>query len=151
LIYKLIIRPFLFLFDAEKVHDFTFLCLRYFIRLIYNPYNSKLETNLFGIDFPNPVGLAAGLDKNARLVSEFSSLGFGFVEIGTVTPFPQKGNPKKRLFRIVDQEAIINRMGFNNDGVKKIAKRLRKKGKIIVGGNIGKNKNTTFERKLTKH
>jgi dihydroorotate dehydrogenase len=100
---------------------------------------------LFGIDFPNPVGLAAGLDKNARLVKEFSSLGFGFVEIGTVTPLPQKGNPKKRLFRIVDQEAIINRMGFNNDGVKKIAKRLRKKGKIIVGGNIGKNKNTTFE------
>jgi dihydroorotate dehydrogenase len=91
------------------------------------------------------VGLAAGLDKNARLVNEFSSLGFGFVEIGTVTPLPQKGNPKKRLFRIVDQEAIINRMGFNNDGVKKIAKRLRKKGKIIVGGNIGKNKNTTFE------
>jgi dihydroorotate dehydrogenase len=100
---------------------------------------------LFGIDFPNPVGLAAGLDKNARLVKEFSSLGFGFVEIGTVTALPQKGNPKKRLFRIVDQEAIINRMGFNNDGVKKIAKRLRKKGKIIVGGNIGKNKNTTFE------
>jgi dihydroorotate dehydrogenase len=100
---------------------------------------------LFGIDFPNPVGLAAGLDKNARLVKEFSSLGFGFVEIGTVTALPQKGNPKKRLFRIVDQEAIINRMGFNNDGVKKIAKRLRKKGKVIVGGNIGKNKNTTFE------
>jgi dihydroorotate dehydrogenase len=119
--------------------------LFYFIRFIYRPYNNKLETNLFGIDFPNPVGLAAGLDKNARLVKEFSSLGFGFVEIGTVTALPQKGNPKKRLFRIVDQEAIINRMGFNNDGVKKIAKRLRKKGKIIVGGNIGKNKNTTFE------
>jgi len=91
------------------------------------------------------------LDKNARLVSEFSSLGFGFVEIGTVTPFPQKGNPKKRLFRIVDQEAIINRMGFNNDGVKKIAKRLRKKGKIIVGGNIGKNKNTTFENTVSDY
>jgi len=106
---------------------------------------------LFGIDFPNPVGLAAGLDKNARLVNEFSSLGFGFVEIGTVTPLPQKGNPKKRLFRIVDQEAIINRMGFNNDGVKKIAKRLRKKGKIIVGGNIGKNKNTTFENTVSDY
>jgi dihydroorotate dehydrogenase len=97
------------------------------------------------------VGLAAGLDKNARLVNEFSSLGFGFVEIGTVTPLPQKGNPKKRLFRIVDQEAIINRMGFNNDGVKKIAKRLRKKGKIIVGGNIGKNKNTTFENTVSDY
>jgi dihydroorotate dehydrogenase len=106
---------------------------------------------LFGIDFPNPVGLAAGLDKNARLVKEFSSLGFGFVEIGTVTALPQKGNPKKRLFRIVDQEAIINRMGFNNDGVKKIAKRLRKKGKIIVGGNIGKNKNTTFENTVSDY
>ena len=106
---------------------------------------------MFGIDFPNPVGLAAGLDKNARLVNEFSSLGFGFVEIGTVTPLPQKGNPKKRLFRIVDQEAIINRMGFNNDGVKKIAKRLRKKGKIIVGGNIGKNKNTTFENTVSDY
>lgn len=160
MIYKLIIRPFLFLFDAEKVHDFTFLCLRflgkipflfYFIRFIYRPNNSKLETNLFGIDFPSPVGLAAGLDKNARLVNEFSSLGFGFVEIGTVTPLPQKGNPKKRLFRIVDQEAIINRMGFNNDGVKKIAKRLRKKGKIIVGGNIGKNKNTTFENTVSDY
>ena len=106
---------------------------------------------MFGIDFPSPVGLAAGLDKNARLVNEFSSLGFGFVEIGTVTPLPQKGNPKKRLFRIVDQEAIINRMGFNNDGVKKIAKRLRKKGKIIVGGNIGKNKNTTFENTISDY
>jgi dihydroorotate dehydrogenase len=125
--------------------------LFYFIRFIYRPYNNKLETNLFGIDFPNPVGLAAGLDKNARLVNEFSSLGFGFVEIGTVTPLPQKGNPKKRLFRIVDQEAIINRMGFNNDGVKKIAKRLRKKGKIIVGGNIGKNKNTTFENTVSDY
>jgi len=160
LIYKSLIRPILFRFDAEKVHDFTFIILRVlgkipflfkFLSTYYSNTNTKLNTKLFGINFPNPVGLAAGLDKNAKLIKEFSSLGFGFIEIGTVTPKPQSGNPKKRLFRIVDQEAIINRMGFNNDGVKKIAKRLRKKGKIIVGGNIGKNKNTTFENTVSDY
>lgn len=151
MLYKSLIRPILFRFDAEKVHDFTFICLKflgrlpflfYFIKFLYKPSNSLLETNLFGIKFPSPVGLAAGLDKNAKLINEFSSLGFGFIEIGTVTPKPQDGNPKKRLFRLLEDKAIINRMGFNNDGVEKIALRLKKRRNIIVGGNIGKNKNT---------
>ena len=101
---------------------------------------------MFGIKFPSPVGLAAGLDKNAKLINEFSSLGFGFIEIGTVTPKPQDGNPKKRLFRLLDDKAVINRMGFNNDGVEKIASRLKNRGNIIIGGNIGKNKNTHLEK-----
>ena len=160
MIYRLLLRPILFQFDAEKVHDFTFMCLSFFgkipflfsfIKFLYKPTNSKLETNLFGIKFPSPVGLAAGLDKNAKLINEFSSLGFGFIEIGTVTPKPQDGNPKKRLFRLLDDKAVINRMGFNNDGVEKIASRLKNRGNIIIGGNIGKNKNTPLEKANTDY
>jgi len=115
-------------------------------RNIFVVEDKKLERNLFGINFKNPVGLAAGFDKNATLFDEFGNYGFGFVEIGTVTPKPQPGNPKKRLFRLIEDEAIINRMGFNNDGVKVIAERLRKrKTDIIIGGNIGKNKVTPNE------
>ena len=141
MIYRLLLRPILFQFDAEKVHNFTFTCLSFFgkipflfsfIKFLYKPTNPKLETNLFGIKFPSPVGLAAGLDKNAKLINEFSSLGFGFIEIGTVTPKPQDGNPKKRLFRLLDDQAVINRMGFNNDGVEKIASRLKKRGYQIL-------------------
>ena len=136
MIYKSLIRPILFRFDAEKVHDFTFIILRVLgkipflfkaLSIYYSNTNTKLNTKLFGINFPNPVGLAAGLDKNAKLIKEFSSLGFGFIEIGTVTPKPQSGNPKKRLFRLIEDNAVINRMGFNNEGIEKIASRLRKK------------------------
>jgi len=153
--YKSIIRKILFKFDPEKVHYFTFSFLKYgfkipFIKSITNNKfvikNKKLERNLFGLTFKNPVGLAAGFDKNAILFDELSNYGFGFVEIGTVTPKPQAGNPKKRLFRLKEDQAIINRMGFNNDGVKVIAERLKKrKTNIIIGGNIGKNKTTPNE------
>ena len=147
--YKRIIRPLLFLFDPEKVHHFTFGWLKFvnriplvppLLRARYQLKNKRLEREVFGIKFPNPVGLAAGLDKNAELFSELSSLGFGFIEIGTVTPKPQPGNPPKRLFRLVEDEGIINRMGFNNEGVEAIVARLKKNKNVIIGGNIGKNK-----------
>jgi len=153
--YKSIIRKILFKIDPEKVHHFTFYFLKtlfkfHFIKSvtkdIFCVEDKKLERKLFGLTFKNPVGLAAGFDKNAVLFDEFANYGFGFVEIGTVTPKPQAGNPKKRLFRLKEDEAIINRMGFNNDGVKVIAERLRKrKSDIIIGGNIGKNKTTPNE------
>lgn len=105
-----------------------------------------LERELFGLKFKNPVGLAAGFDKNAVLFDELGNYGFGFVEIGTVTPKPQPGNPKKRIFRLREDEALVNRMGFNNDGADAIVERLRKrKSDVIIGGNIGKNKLTPNE------
>tara|TARA_Y100000991_G_scaffold72507_1_gene54536 strand:+ start:28377 stop:29399 length:1023 start_codon:yes stop_codon:yes gene_type:complete len=149
--YKKLISSFLFLFDPEKIHNFSFLCIKilfkipfvgYLIKNIYEVNNDKLSRNLFGLNFKNPVGIAAGFDKNASHISEFEKFGFGFIEIGTVTPKPQVGNPKKRLFRLKKDNAIINRMGFNNLGVKKIKFRLKKKYGVIVGGNIGKNKIT---------
>lgn len=153
--YKLLIRPILFLFDAEKVHHFTFKLLRIgfkipFLKSIitshYRVDNSKLEKNILGLKFKNPIGLAAGFDKNAVLIDQLSAFGFGFIEIGTVTPKPQVGNIKKRLFRLKEDKAIINRMGFNNDGVDVIVERLKKvKSNIIIGGNIGKNKLTPNE------
>ena len=147
--YKFFIRPLLFLFDPEKVHHFTFRWIKlinrvpfisFFLRKYYTITDKRLEKEVFGIKFPNPVGLAAGLDKNAELFNELSNLGFGFIEIGTVTPKPQLGNPPKRLFRLIEDEAIINRMGFNNQGVEAIINRLKKNKKVIIGGNIGKNK-----------
>ena len=123
----------------------------YFLEKYFKVSDPLLRTKLFGIDFPSPVGLAAGLDKNAKLISQFSSLGFGFIEIGTVTPKPQSGNPKKRLFRLLSDEGIINRMGFNNDGIELIASRLKKKGNIIVGGNIGKNKITSIKNAVSDY
>ncbi len=150
--YKSVIRKTLFKFDPEDVHHFTFSILKTFFKFpfsgniskqIFQVNDKKLERELFGLTFKNPIGLAAGFDKNAELFDEFNNFGFGFVEIGTVTPKPQSGNPKKRIFRLIDDEAIINRMGFNNDGVKVVAERLRKrKTDIIIGGNIGKNKVT---------
>ena len=149
--YKLI-RPVLFLFDPEKIHTIAFqiikaICyfpgFKWLIRSSYRIKNRKLERELFGIKFDNPVGLAAGFDKDAYLVDELSSFGFGFVEIGTVTPLPQDGNSKPRLFRLKKDKALINRMGFNNSGVEEVASRLRnRKSDIIVGGNIGRNKIT---------
>ena len=149
--YKKLIAPFLFLFDPEKIHNLTFLCLKiifkipligYFVKYIYRIEDENLKRSIFGIEFPNPIGIAAGFDKNATHISEFENFGFGFIEIGTVTPKPQIGNPKKRLFRLKDDKAIINRMGFNNQGVSRIRKRLKKKYNVIIGGNIGKNKIT---------
>ena len=149
--YKKLILPFLFLFDPEKIHNFTFFSIKtifkipflgFFTKSYFQVESDKLKRNLFGLTFPNPVGIAAGFDKNATHISEFEKFGFGFIEIGTVTPKPQMGNPKKRLFRLKQDNAIINRMGFNNDGVTKIKNRLRGNYKVIIGGNIGKNKIT---------
>ena len=149
--YKKIISPFLFLFDPEKIHTFTFFLIKVFFKIpilgfiiesFYKVKSPKLERKLFGLNFENPVGIAAGFDKNATHISEFEKFGFGFIEIGTVTPKPQDGNPKKRLFRLKEDTAIINRMGFNNDGVTKIKNRLKKNYNVIIGGNIGKNKVT---------
>lgn len=141
--------------DAEKAHHFTFSSLKKIFTIpgsssiasgLYKVQDPKLKRKVFGIDFPNPVGLAAGFDKDAKMVDEFASLGFGFLEIGTVTPLPQPGNDKPRLFRLVKDKAVINRMGFNNEGAAAAANRLKKaKSKIIIGGNIGKNKITPNE------
>lgn len=153
--YKLIIRPFFFLFDPEKIHYFTFSLVKFLskipfvsllFRSLYQINDKRLERNLFGLTFKNPVGLAAGFDKNAVLYNELANFGFGFIEIGTVTPKGQPGNPKKRLFRLKDDQGIINRMGFNNEGLKIAIKQLKKnKGNVIIGGNIGKNTNTSPE------
>ena len=139
--YKLLIRPILFLFDPEKVHYFTFSMIRNLskvpgfsslFRKMYLINDKKLERTLFGLTFKNPVGLAAGFDKNAVLYKELSNFGFGFIEIGTVTPKPQEGNPKKRLFRLKEDSAISNRMGFNNGGVLEAVERLKKSRGVLV-------------------
>jgi dihydroorotate dehydrogenase len=153
-----LLRNILFWFDAEDVHYFSMNMMRFFcsFSFIKNILKKRFlpEENfskeVFGITFSNPVGLAAGFDKNAKYLNELEALGFGFVEIGTVTPLPQTGNPKPRLFRLPKDKALINRMGFNNDGVKSAAERVRsyrKKNKslLIIGGNIGKNKITPNE------
>lgn len=152
--YKLLIRPLLFCFDPEKVHHFTFSFIQIiskiplvpdFIRYFYVIEDKKLKRQLFGLTFANPVGLAAGFDKDAKLYNELHNFGFGFIEIGTLTPKSQDGNPKKRLFRLKEDSAIINRMGFNNGGVLKAVERLRENDDVLVGGNIGKNKTTPNE------
>jgi dihydroorotate dehydrogenase len=152
--YKLVIRRILFWFDPEKVHYFTFSLIRLLSRIpgfpalfqaIYAVNDKRLETEVFGLKFKNPVGLAAGFDKDAKLHKELSNFGFGFIEIGTLTPKGQEGNPKKRLFRLKADSAIINRMGFNNGGVLAAVERLKKNTTVLIGGNIGKNKLTTNE------
>lgn len=149
--YKSLIRPILFRFDPEAVHHFTFSMLKNFgfLTRLFLPKpieDKRLEREVFGLKFKNPVGLAAGFDKNAVLFNELADLGFGFVEIGTVTPKAQAGNPKKRLFRLIEDGGIINRMGFNNDGLEAAIEKLKgNKGKIIIGGNIGKNTDTAPE------
>jgi dihydroorotate dehydrogenase len=150
--YKSLIRPLLFLLPAEKAHHLTFRLAKFlfnipgvksFNRSLFEMKHPDLERELFGLKFPNPVGLAAGFDKDAKLIDEFESLGFGFIEIGTLTPIAQEGNPKPRLFRLKADQGIINRMGFNNEGLAPAVERLKsRKSKIIVGGNIGKNKAT---------
>ena len=152
--YHSIIKPILFFFDPEKIHHFSFAIIRwsskipgisFLIRKLYNVEHPKLERTVFGLTFKNPVGLAAGFDKDAKLYKELSNFGFGFIEIGTLTPKGQPGNPKKRLFRLIADEAIINRMGFNNEGVDAAVERLKKNSNILIGGNIGKNKVTPNE------
>ncbi len=150
--YKTILRPILFIFDPERVHHWAFIWLNLLQKIpfigslqkkIFSVENKKLERHLFGITFPNPVGLAAGFDKNAIAIDALSNYGFGYIEIGTLTPVGQPGNPKKRLFRLKKDKAIINRMGFNNEGVQVAITQLKKrKSKVIIGGNIGKNKAT---------
>ncbi|MGI9531579.1 quinone-dependent dihydroorotate dehydrogenase [Lutimonas sp.] len=153
--YKSIIRRILFQYDPEEVHHFTFSTIKTLMKIplvpsitksIFKVSSPSLEKEVFGLKFKNPVGLAAGFDKNAVLFDEFSNYGFGFVEIGTVTPKGQPGNPKKRLFRLKEDEAVINRMGFNNEGVDAVVERLKhRKTDVIIGGNIGKNKVTPNE------
>ena len=149
--YKGLIRPLLFLMNAEQAHHFTFKTLKVLfqipgVKAITSLFFGSLkgrEKQVMGLHFKNPVGLAAGFDKDAKLFNELSAFGFGFIEVGTLTPKPQDGNPKPRLFRIVEDEAVINRMGFNNGGLDAAALRLaKKKTDIIIGGNIGKNKVT---------
>jgi len=161
-----LLRNLLFKLEAEQAHYFSMNLLRTacgigpvrkIISYLFTPNNSSLERQVFGLKFRNPVGLGAGFDKNAIYLRELEALGFGFVEIGTVTPLPQAGNDKPRLFRLPADKALINRMGFNNDGVKVIKERLeewkikgegnRDKGigRMIIGGNIGKNKATPNE------
>src|SRR5690348_16353113 len=156
-----ILRSILFLFPTEWVHYFSMNCLKVlcsigFLRKLLAasfspPSNGNLQCEICNLKFKNPVGLGAGFDKNARYLRELETLGFGFVEIGTVTPLPQAGNDKPRLFRLPKDKALINRMGFNNDGVEEIVKRLKKwrekknNSRLIIGGNIGKNKVTPNE------
>ena len=146
-------KPIFFNIDPETVHHLVVKVLKIFKPFFrFNHYkyhfyyngkpDRRLEKEVFGIKFPNPVGLAAGFDKNAEIYQQMSDHGFGFIEIGTVTPKPQKGNPKKRIFRLTEDNALINRLGFNNDGVEKVVNRLKNNINVIIGGNIGKNKDT---------
>jgi len=171
-----ILRSILFLFPPEWTHYFSMNCLKVLcfltpikklISLFFTTYDSRLTTDALNLEFKNLVGLGAGFDKNAKYLRELETLGFGFVEIGTVTPLPQEGNPEPRLFRLPKDKGLINRMGFNNDGAKVVAQRLRKwkeshsrltthnsfsrrrlaegGARLIIGGNIGKNKTTPNE------
>ncbi len=152
MIYRSLIRPILFLFPTEKVHYMSmnilnilqgFFLTRWIIKILFRSRRPEDSTTLFGLQFPNRVGLAAGFDKDARFMHALSSLGFGFVEVGTVTPLPQDGNPHPRLFRLKKDEALINRMGFNNRGLEAMIEKLKHRPKdVIIGGNIGKNKIT---------
>jgi dihydroorotate dehydrogenase len=153
MLYK-ILRHFLFLFNPEWMHDLVCFWLHFplvgkILKLIYHYEHADLEREIFGLRFKNPVGLAAGFDKDAQLVQSLADLGFGFIEIGTVTPRPQVGNEKPRLFRLVRDEAVINRMGFNNRGACKIRENLLTvKRNVVIGGNIGKNKDTPNQKAI---
>ncbi len=150
------LKPLIFKLQPEKAHEWTmalltFVCaipgVRSLLRSLYAVHSDELAVEVAGLKFPNPVGLAAGFDKDARWLKQMRVLGFGFVEIGTVTPLPQEGNPQPRLFRLPKDKGIINRMGFNNSGMAAAAARLRKRPSgLIVGGNIGKNKITPNEK-----
>ena len=155
--YKFILKPLFFLLQPERAHHLTMSLFRLGLSLpfgkiifkkLYTLNDPRLERKVMGLTFPNPVGLAAGFDKDGRYFEDLQYLGFGFIEIGTVTPLPQAGNPKPRLFRLPQHEALINRLGFNNEGVDNLVDKLKSCGKrnnIIIGGNIGKNKTTPNE------
>jgi dihydroorotate dehydrogenase len=151
-----LIKPLLFKFDPEDIHYFVTSTLKSLNRIwglssafksVFEVNDKRLERQVFGLTFKNPVGLAAGFDKNASSIPELSNFGFGFIEIGTVTPLPQSGNDKPRMFRLPADSGLINRMGFNNEGVEVAALRLKqlKNRNVIIGGNIGKNKLTPNE------
>ncbi|MEQ8520412.1 MAG: quinone-dependent dihydroorotate dehydrogenase [Cytophagales bacterium] len=153
--YKSILQPILFLLDAEKAHHLTTGLLKAIMKIpgaksisksFFSFADKRLEKEVFGLKFKNPIGLAAGFDKNAEFIHELSTFGFGFIEIGTVTPLAQPGNPKPRLFRLKKDLALINRLGFNNLGMEEAIRRLKNRPKdLIIGGNIGKNKSTPNE------
>lgn len=153
--YKGIILPILFLLQPETVHHLIVALVKFFfaipgvkqiVRTMYRVSNERLHREVFGLKFENPVGLAAGFDKNARFFNQFSAFGFSFIEVGTLTPEGQPGNPLPRSFRLKKDKALINRMGFNNDGAKAAAMRLRKRRtNIIIGANLGKNTSTSNE------
>ena len=158
--YKFLIKPLLFSYPPEKAHHLTITLLKNTLRIpfakslcraFFSSTDKRLQRTVFGLQFPNPIGLAAGFDKDGKFFNEMACLGFGFIEVGTVTPRPQEGNPQPRLFRLPDSKALINRMGFNNEGVDALAQRLREAraagtiGNTIIGGNIGKNKTTPNE------
>lgn len=158
--YKSIIRPILFQFNAEQAHHIAFKSIKLGFKvpgvaaLVRGAFGSLpgKEVEVMGLKFKNPIGLAAGFDKDAKLFNELTAFGFGFIEIGTLTPKPQPGNPKPRLFRLVEDEAVINRMGFNNGGLEEAVVRLRdKRTDIVIGGNIGKNKVTPNEEALNDY
>ncbi|MBF91135.1 MAG: dihydroorotate dehydrogenase (quinone) [Flavobacteriales bacterium] len=150
--YKLLIKPIFFLFSPETIHHIIFAMVKFGARIPLKMWiwkkmfcleDNRLKREVFGLTFDNPVGLAAGFDKDAKLYNELAAFGFGFIEIGTITPKGQPGNPKPRLFRLLQDEALINRMGFNNGGVEEAVERLKKRNtQIMIGGNIGKNKVT---------
>ncbi len=159
--YKVFLKPVFFLFQPETIHHFVFKTIHYLFKIpglaqiierIYSVNDKALERKLFGLTFKNPVGLAAGFDKDARLFDELGCFGFGHIEIGTLTPKAQPGNEKPRMFRLVKDEALINRMGFNNEGAAAAAQRLRKKkSNVLIGGNIGKNKLTSNEQAVNDY
>jgi len=156
MLYKNLIRPLFFLLNPEQAHHFVVNCLRIafsipgirqLVKRFYNVSHPSLYREIFGLKFKNPVGLAAGFDKNADFYHNLAVFGFSFIEVGTVTPKPQPGNPKPRLFRLIPDEALINRMGFNNKGVDYVKLKVtnRREQSIIIGGNIGKNTSTPNE------
>ncbi len=160
-IYKGLIFPILSKFDPEGIHYFAMNSLKFICKIpgaksvlqaVFDVKKPSLERKVMGLTFKNPVGLAAGFDKNGVWIDELACLGFGFVEIGTVTPVPQDGNPQPRLFRLKEDSALINRMGFNNQGLEAVVENLKKrKSDIIVGGNLGKNKLTPNEDALSDY
>ena len=153
--YHLLIKPLLFLLNPERAHYFTTNMLGNVLAIpgakalfaaLFQVKDKRLERTVFGIKFPNPVGLAAGFDKEAKLYKNMAHLGFGFIEVGTITPKGQPGNPKPRLFRLTQDNALVNRMGFNNEGLEGAVERLKSRNSnLIIGGNIGKNKVTPNE------
>ena len=155
--YQYLLKPFFFLFPPERAHHLTLRLFKIGLSIpgigllldwLYAYRHPNLKQQLFGLTFENPVGLAAGFDKDGKHYRSIAKLGFGFVELGTVTPRPQPGNPQPRLFRLPADDALINRLGFNNDGVEALVQRLQRHGKpegVIIGGNIGKNKTTPNE------